>query len=153
MRDSAWLVSQEFPYLPARDRKKHLFRYGSPAVFEALIKAGVVYKNDRHPDNASLEQVILPEGAQLVKHPSDPKCALLLGSDNKQIAHVYFYDRLQRWILHTPQSGSSPINNEGHDIQEVLDDIADSIVEFGETIAETVQDIADGIGDFFRRLD
>jgi hypothetical protein len=42
---ATWLVKQKFPYLPARDRKNHLFRYGSPAVFEVLRNAGIVYQS------------------------------------------------------------------------------------------------------------
>jgi|GEM_PF-3817007 len=150
---AAWLVSQEVPYLPARDHKDGSFQYGSAEVFDALREAGITYQNSRHPDHRSLERVELPEEIKLVSHRSDLHCALLLNANNEQIAHIYFHNKLGNWILYTPQSGSSPLNKGSQEAaREILDDFAGAVEEFGDTVAGGAKKVAGKIGRFVREL-
>jgi hypothetical protein len=151
---AAWLVKQKFPYLPSRDRKNRLFQYGSPAVFEVLRNAGIVYQGTRHPESPSLERVSLPEGIRFVAHASNHRCALLLGSNNEQIAHAYFDNKLNNWILYTPQSGASPLNKGMDDaLHETLEELATSVEKAGKAAASRVRKAANKVGGFLRTLD
>jgi hypothetical protein len=107
-----------------------------------------------HSENQALERVSLPEGVRFVPHASNHRCALLLGSNNEQIAHAYFDSKLNNWILYTPQSGASPLNKGMEDaLHETLEELATSVEEAGKAAASRVRRAANKVGGFIRTLD